>query len=199
MLELASVFNTNKNMYYFMGLVLLRLGFEPEDNILLTNYNRDDCSFLCVVNDDNYYKIRIDKNDSEIVMNTFSSEFGYVCEEQSFSEIGMRISLGRYTIGYSNGVKFTRYFSRENMKFKFEFRNYILDLELEKPKGLELPLFKDGIYQKYKLENEEDLVEYMIGLGTNINVVDCYKKLCELYIGDVSKYPQFILRKSKIY
>lgn len=197
MFKLSELFNTNKNMYYYMGLVLLRLGFEPGDSILLSNYNKDDCSFDCIVNEDVFYNIRIDKSSSEIVMNTFNNEFGYICEEQSYSEVGMRISLGRYIIEYPNGINFTRYLSRDDMKFKFEFDNYILELKLEKPKGLELPLFEDGIYSKYKLENEEDLVEYIIGLSNNINLVDLYKILCESYLGDVSVYPKFMLRKSK--
>lgn len=197
MFELSEVFNTDKNMYYYMGLVLLRLGFEPEDSIVLSNYDKNNCSLDCVVNDDIFYKIRIDRCSSEIIMNTFNNEYGYVCEEQSFSEIGMRISLGRYVIKFPNGINFTRYLSRDDMKFKFEFDNYILELELEKPKELELPLFVDGIYAKYRLDNEEDLVEYMVGLGTNIDIVEIYKKLCESYIGDISKYPKFILKKSK--
>lgn len=196
-LELGQLCNTDKNMYYYMGLVLLRLGFDPEDSVLLSNYDKENYSFDCVVNDECCYKIRIDKSSSEIVMNTLNSEFGYVCEEQSFSEIGMRISLGRYSINYPNGVKFTRYLSRQDMKFKVELSGCILELELSRPKGLELPLFIDGIYAKYKLDNEEDLVEYITGLDTNISLVDIYKKLYESYIGDISKYPRFMLRKSK--
>ena len=116
-LELREVFNTNKDIYYYMGLVLLRLGFEPEDSILLSNYDKNNCSFDCIVNDDVFYRIRIDKSSSEIVMNTFNNEFGYICEEQSYSEVGMRISLGRYIIKYPNGINFTRYLSRDDMKF----------------------------------------------------------------------------------
>lgn len=197
MLELSELFNTDKNMYSYMGLVLLRLGFEPEDNIVLANYDKNNYSFNCIVNDEVIYKIKIDVNTSEIVMSTLNSEFGYMCEEQSFSEIGMRISLGRYSIKYPNGVIFTRYLSREDMKFRFELSDYVLELELVKPKSLELPLFENGIYAKYRLDNEEELVEYITELGTNINVVEIYKRLCELYLKDISKYPRFMLKKSK--
>lgn len=197
MFELSEIFNTDKNMYYYMGLVLLRLGFKTEDKLFLCNYNKDDCSFDCVVNEDDLYKIRIDKELKEIVVKTLNNEFGYLCEEQSFSEIGMRISLCRYNISYLDKINFTRYLSRKDMKFRVESSDYVLELELEKTKDLELPLFENGVYAKYKLENEYELISYILGLNFNEDICDIYKKMCELYIGDVNKYPKFMLRKSK--
>ena len=195
--ELSEIFNVDKNMYYYMGLVFLRLGFEPEDKLVLCNYNKDDCSFDCVVNDYSLYNIRIDKELNEIVVNALNNEFSYLCEEQPFSEIGMRISLCRYGFDVLNKMRITRYLSRKDMKFKLESSDYVLELELDKPKDLELPLFENGVYLKYKLENEYELVSYMVGLNFNEDICEIYNKLCELYIGNVNKYPKFMLRKSK--
>lgn len=197
MFELSEIFNTDQNIYYYMGLVLLRFGFEPEDSVLLSDYNKDNCSFDCIVNNEVFYKIRIDKEANEIVINTLNNEFGYLCEEQSFSEIGMRISLCRYSINYSDKMTFTRYLSRDDIKFRIELVDFIWELELEKPKNLDLPLYDNGVYVKYKLDNEYEIVAYITRLKETMDICDVYQKLSEVYLGDVSKYPKMKLRKYK--
>ena len=197
MFELSEIFKTDKNIYYYMGLVLLRLGFEAEDSILFCNYNKDSCSFECIANDEIFYKIRIDKESKEIVVNTLNNEFGYLCEEQSFSEIGMRISLSRYSINCSDRMIFTRYLSRDNMRFRIETIDFVWELELDKPKDLELPLFENGVYVKYKLDNEYELMGYITQLNETMDICDVYQKLSEVYLGDVSKYPKMELKKYK--
>ena len=110
----------------------------------------------------------------------------------------MRVSLGSYTYEYDDGMKFTRVLSRYKAKFIVSLCGYIMELELEKPDDVILPMYDDkGCYAKYRLENEDILTKYLCSFVVFDNsIIDIYKKLCEVYIDDVSRYPDFSLKMS---
>lgn len=195
-LEFGELFN-NSNIWYLMGLILLRLGFIPKDNIVISSYDKNNHTFNCVVNDKDVYMIRIANNGLEIVVSRYNLEYGYVCEEDGLSEIGMKISLGRYRVQYPNGLIFTRYLSRDKMIFKIEQDDCVFELVLDKPNDMVIPLFENGCYAKYRLDNEANLVEYLCSLSFSDSLADVYKKICSTYIDDISKYPVFSLKKSR--
>ena len=84
------------------------------------------------------------------------------------------------------------------MVFRVELSDYILELELGKPDYLNLPLFENGCYAKYKLDNEEELMKYLCGLEEPVSILDIYKEICNTYIDDVKEYPKFSLKRIKI-
>lgn len=199
-LELSKIFNVNINFNYYFGLVLLRLGIEPEDRIMISNYEKNDCSFDCIINNIGSCRIRIERNSNnmEIIVNRDNLELGYVCEKSEVSEVGMRISLGRYIFRYPDGSIFTRYLSRKNAKFVIWQDDSILELELERPTDIELPLYDDnGCYAKYRIDNEQDIIEYLLSLDCNNELENVYFEINRMYITDISMYPYFVLRRYK--
>jgi len=201
--DLASLIDVDMNVYQYFGLLFLRLGFETEDNLLLLNYCKDDNSFDCILNKDGRYgnyRIQFKKQDNQIIMCHNNVIYGYDCDELSCSELGMKISLGSYTYEYADGMKFTRYLSTKKAKFEVSICDIVIELEFRKPDDIILPMFDEhGVYAKYRIDCEEDLVKYMTSLEIfNKSIIDIYNELCKNYLGDTCRYPEFILRISEL-
>lgn len=197
-LELLDLINNDMSIYQYMGLLLLNLGFETEDNIFLCNYDKKDNSFDCMLNNNERYRIKFNFDNNQIDVTIHNNVYGYECEKIERSELGMRVSLGSYTYEYDDGMKFTRVLSRDKAKFIVSLCGYIMELELEKPDDVILPMYDDkGCYAKYRLDNEDNLTKYLCSFVVFDNsIIDIYKKLCEVYIDDVSRYPDFSLKMS---
>jgi len=201
-MTMKGIFGNDKDINQYLGLVLLRLGFKAENNIFLCNYNKDEVSFDCVVNGSDKCRIKLKNmsvysDDKEIVLTRDNIELGYECVMNPVSEIGMNVSLARFRKEYSNGLVYTRYFSRENVRYQILFGDYILDLKIVKPIGMVLPLYDDGRDAKYKLGNENEVENYLVNLSLPVSVVDVYKELCELFGNDMSIFPEFRLSLSR--
>lgn len=190
-----------------MGLVLLRLHLlRDDDNLIeIRDYNSDDNSFKCIINERYIYDIRIDnlddKNkDKEIVVNSDDIQYTYICEGVRNIELGMRIRLSSYKKDYLYGlVKLTHYLSRDYTMFDIDYMGYSLKFNVIKPNDMVLPIFdEDGKYARYKLENEEGLVLYLVNLIPPFNLVDVYNNICEIsLLDDISKYREVYLEVSK--
>ena len=203
-LAMINLFDTNIYINEYLGLILLKLGYDAEDKVLLCNYDSKNCSFDCILNGIDIARIKlinIGLNDEniEIILSKFNTEFGYECIPSQQNETGMKISLSRYSVKYPEGRKYTRCLSLDSAKFIIEFGEYKLELKLDKPKDVQLPLFDErGNYTKYKLESEEEIFNYFGNLTFPISIVDVYKEISSKFLGDVSKYPKFSLKLSKI-
>lgn len=201
--NLASLVEIDMNIYQYFGLLFLKLGFKPEDNLLLLNWCKKDNSFDCILNKDGRYgnyRIKFNKNENKILMSYDNVIYGYDCEELSCGDLGMRITLGSYTYEYADGMIFTRYLSRDKIKFVVSMCGRMIELEFRKPDNLKLPMYdENGVYAKYRLDCEEELNKYMSCLSNfNKSIIDIYDELCKYHLGDICKYPEFILRVSEI-
>lgn len=197
--QLVGLIGEDKNIYNYIGLLLLRLGFRPEEKILLYNYNKNDYTCDCDLNNEYCCKIKFDLMNNKIAVIGYDEIYEYDCEPSALSEVGMMISLGNYSYRYNDGLIFTRYLSRQGAKFIFSRNNYVIELALQKPDDIKLPLFENGIYAKYKLDGEEELVKYLSAVKIfDETIEDIYRKLSEVYLYDVSKYPEFSLKKSEV-
>lgn len=203
-MAIANLFDTKRDISEYLGLVLLRLRFKADDTIVISNYDRKKYSFDCVVNERDYYNIRFENIKSsegfmKIVVSRFNTELAYECIPTERTELGMKVSLSGYSVKYPEGKVFTRCLSETNAIFKVELDNYVLELELQKPDDIELPLFdSNGRYSKYRLGYEEEIFQYLGSLEYQFSIVDIYKKIVESYLGDLSKYPKFSLKVSQL-
>jgi len=199
-MDISNLFDTKRDINEYLGLILLRLRFKAEDKIFIYNYDRIKYSFDCFVNDKDYYKIRFEniksnKDFMKIVMNRFNTEFVYECIPEERTELGMKISLGEYSVTYPDGKRFVRSLSSDMAMFRVEIVGCVFELELQKPNDIELPLFDDnGRYSKYRLNNEEKIFEYLGSLNKYVSIIDIYKKLIDNYLDDLSIYPKFSLK-----
>lgn len=184
-----------------LGLLMYKLGIvvDRDDIVQIYNFNNRDCSFRCVVNDMNVYDIRI-KNlnvlgfNTEIEISNFNVKKVYECIPMNEIDLGMRVIQKEHSV-YQNGVCYTRGLSRDKALFTVRKKNYVLEFGVSKPNDVVVPLFgDDGRYAKYEVDNELELVKYLNELNFNESIVDIYKKICEISLSDVSKYPRIFVK-----
>ena len=188
MMELDNLINTDKNIYEYMGLLLLKLRFKSEDSILFDEYDKVDSSFLCIVNDTN--SVRIKFSDKEIIVSNCNREYGYTYVPCDKKELGVDVNLNRSSVKYDDGLLLTRYYSRDCVRYISVVDNNQLEVKVDKPLDLKLPLYDDnGRYAQYKLENEDKLVNYLRQFNGDVKLSSVYEYICNNCIDDMSKYP----------
>lgn len=202
-LEVSDWFDLKMTAEEFFGLILLRLGFKADDHVLFGNYDKNEHSFQCLVNDKDVYDVKFKNIDfgksyTEVIINKGDIEYGYGCVPREHTELGMIISLAWYRKKLINGMEYMRVLSSDSAKFLFRLGDYSLEFEVDKPTSVKLSLFDDnGRYSKYRVNNEDKLVEYLSSLTFPNSIVDIYKKICEISLSDVGQYPKFFLKVSK--
>lgn len=190
----------------YLGLVMIRLGFDVDDKIELCNFNRDkkEDYFLCKVNNMECYDIKFEnisdrKRHTKITLVNNNIAITYECFPLKVSELGVRIVPVMECVEYENGSSYIREYSREDVKIKIISGNYRFELEVVKPKELELPLYdRDGLFSRYRLDNEDVLRDILLGYFLKWNVKDIismYKDICEISLGsDMYKYGELYLK-----
>ena len=189
----------------YIGLVMLRLGFKTEDKILLSNFSNDNKEgyFQCIVNDDMNYLIKFEnvmnkKMHTRISLLYFNKLITYECFPLRLSEIGVRIIPVLESIKYDDGVCYTREYSRDNAKYIVEYLDYRIELDVVRPRDVELAMYDEfGKYSRYRIDNEDLIVDYFSDfyrLWNDKNIVKVYKTICELSLGNnTRKYGDVVL------
>lgn len=200
--------NRSMNVNEYLGLVMLRLGFKPEDKIKLRNFDREkkEDYFQCRVNGYDGYDIKFlnvgnVKKHTQIILTYFDNEITYECFPLGLSEVGVRIIPVREELKYADGVTYTRELDRERVKIIVSYDTYKLQVDVTKPNYLELPMYdSNGEYLRYRLNNEEKVFEYLnnfLPILAKGDIVSVYKKICEISLGeDISIYPEILLKFS---
>lgn len=187
-----------------MGLLMFKLGILNDENDVseLFSFNKEDCSFNCIINGCDVYNMKF-KNlnvvgfNPEIEFSIGNVRYTYLCIPIENIELGMRVIKKSYSV-YENRVCYTRYMSLENALFTIDNGKYILEFGVSKPNEVGLSLFDGcGNYSKYELDNEDEVVKYLIGLKKQISLVDVYKDICRISLGDICNYPRVLLKVSK--
>lgn len=195
-----------RGVIQYIGLVMIRLGFKPEDRIELRNFNGDckDKYFQCVVNGSDYYDMRFEnvgnkKQHTKITLVNFNKAVTYECFPLSLSELGVRVIPVREEIVYADGIKYIREYSRENAKYIVSYFDYQVELDVVNPKDVDLPMYdNNGNYSRYRVDNEEMLVSYLsdfFSLWNERDIVKIYKNICSISLGnDLRKYGEVTLK-----
>lgn len=198
---LSDWLSNNRTLQENTGLLLYKLGLVSDglDKVLIFNYNKGDNSFICMINSEEYYYIKLknlnlDGFNPEIEVRKGNQRYVYECISIPNIELGMRIYMKEYCI-YENKICFTRSLSMDSVVFNIDYGKYILEFGVSKPNDLNVSLF-DGLgnYSYYSLENEEELMRYFKSLKFPVSIIDIYKRICEISLGDVNKYPRILLK-----
>lgn len=86
----------------------------------------------------------------------------------------------------SDGIEksYLRNYSNDKVDINVSYNDYRFYLEVYYGAG----------FSTRKLDNEKELMKYLVGLTFPISIVDVYKKICEISLGDVSKYSRIVIR-----
>jgi len=192
----------------YVGMVLSRIGFKSGDRIELRDrcYKNGVRTVCCVVNDSEYYEIRFvnvgnGKLNTEVVLVNYNKEYTYECVPYRLSGIGIRMFKIKELEMYADGVSYVRELSNDKARFCLGYDDYELELCVDKPKDLEIPLYDSNWeYARYRLDNEIELKNYLLNFFPIIisgDIVGVYKNIVNLsFNNDVSRYPEIVLRFS---
>ena len=187
-----------------MGLLLMKLGImsDRDDTARIYNFNVLDNSFSCLVNNSDIYNIQLNNLFNVAINPTMILTCGnnrkiYECISIKDIELGIRI-IQREDSFYNRGTCIRRYLSTENVMFTVVKKGYVLEFCVFKPNDQVIPLFdRNGKYAKYELDNEDELIEYLVSMKEPLNIVSIYKDLCRISLWEVSQYPKVFIKLSK--
>lgn len=167
------------DVYYGFGKVLKELGYSEEDEISFSDFDIKTMSFYCTS------KLNPTKNKISVRYGDFLDFFPEVMieNEKEMKRYEYRYNkntgLNMHLVGYKNKLENGNTFSRRLLETSI---NMFLD---NKEYELAINISNDGDFdlnQEYRIMNDEKLEDYIKSLTFPINIVEVYKRICELSI-----------------
>lgn len=196
-----------------LNLILSELGIKPEEQVIIKNlqeFSKEEKGhgyygyyIECYKNTKFLFKLGFDFepffNDTPKLIVVYP--YTDIKEEyemyHDFDLKKPKISIEQisYEQKYQDGTKYHREYSPKRVKYLISKGENELVLTIEKPYNQETPeKDKKDNFVKYKLNNETELVNYLVELNFPITIEDVYKKICEISLGEnVSDYPYIYL------
>lgn len=176
------------------GLLLKLAGVDNAETCTLDQFDKDNFSFNCNFNNSG--------NDANISLRwgdmiDFGPEFtiNYQNESKTYNywaeseEKPTRLKLQHYTIkNPENENSCYRYLSPYETYFTLTNGEYSFSIEIKRPESIKVDIFSDYVF---RLENEEQLQQYLLGLTFPLEINEVYKKICEISTSSVNEYPSF--------
>lgn len=176
------------------GLLLKLVGVDNAETCTLDQFDKDNFSFNCHFNnrsDDAKISLRWGcMMDSSPAFNidclTENRTYNYY---EEYQDEPTRIKLQHYTIkNPENGNSCYRYLSPYRIYFTVTNGEYSFSIEIERPESIKVDFFSDYVF---RLENEEQLQQYLLGLTFPLEINEVYKRICEISTSSVNDYPCF--------
>lgn len=176
------------------GFLLKLAGVDNTETCTLDQFDKDNFSFNCHFNNRN--------NDANISLRwgdmiDFGPEFtiNYQNESKTYNyyeeseEKPIRLELQHYTIkNPENENSCYRYLFPDETYFTLTNGEYNFSIEIKRPESIKVDIFSEYVF---RLENEEQLQQYLLGLTFPLEINEVYKKICEISTSSVNEYPSF--------
>jgi len=176
------------------GLLLKLAGVDNAETCTLDQFDKDNFSFNCHFNNrSNDAKISLrwgSMMDSgpEFIIDYLDENKTYDYYEE-YKDKPTRLKLQHYTIkNPENENSCYRYLSPYAAYFTLTNGEYSFLIEIERPESIKVDVFSDYVF---RLENEEQLQQYLLGLTFPLEINEVYKKICEISTSSVNEYPSF--------
>lgn len=176
------------------GLLLKIVGIENTETCILNQFDKDNFSFNCHFNNSG--------NDANISlrwgdMMDFNPEFtiNYQNESKTYDYLAeaeekiARLKLQHYTVkNPENGNSCYRYLSPYTADFTLTNGEYSFSIEIKRPESIKVDVFSDYVF---RLKDEKQLQQYLLGLIFPLEINEVYKKVCEISTSLINEYPSF--------
>lgn len=179
------------------GVLLKSIGVDSSEVCTLSQFNKDKFSFNCHfanTGKDAFMSATwgdwIDFGpELTIRSGNQSKTYDYVNE---YEERPASLHLQHSTIkNPDNGSSCFRFMSPYSVCMTLENGDYTLKIEADRPKNNKVDLFNAD---DFKLKNEDELQQYLLGLTFPIDIGEVYKKVCKLSIDSIYDFPSFKLK-----
>ena len=185
----------------FMRIIFDRLGYTEDDFIIINS---------CYLDDDlnKYLEFEVNGLDTKRIRIFNDIENNYPCiklerdgnKREFYYQViisGMNnIDLNMYKYGDIINDRIYNYeLSKEWVEYRLEDGEYSLEFRVSKPSSR---ISEFGGYRKYEIDNQKEFIKYLVNLDFSKSMLDVYKDICEISIGnDMSKYNLIDLRLSR--
>ncbi len=171
--------------------ILLKAGIQPDETCIISDYDKDNFSFNChLKNSDKDKKISLRWGDPidnlpEIIVQDESKEESY----EYYPEYDNKPSnlLLRFQTLYRDNNSLFRYLYGYDTMFRLSDGSKKLQLDVTRPDYITEAGY-DG-YQ-YRLNNEDVLKEYLLGLSFPVDISEVYKRISEIALDSIKDYPE---------
>lgn len=179
------------------GLLLKLAGIDNAETCILSQFDKDNFSFNCHFNNSgNDAKISLrwgsmmDYGPQFII--DYPNENKTYDYHEEYNGEPIRLELQSYTIKNSeNGSSCYRYLSPYKVYFNLKNGEYCFLIEIDRPKSIKVDVFSNYVF---RLKNEEQLQQYLLGLTFPLKIDEVYNKICEISTNCVEEYPNFEIR-----
>lgn len=182
------------------GLLLKMAGIDSAETCTLNQFDKDNYSFNCHFNNNgNDANLSLRWGDMidfgpELTINyqNESKTYDYWAETD---EKPTRLNLQHYTIkNPENGNSCYSFLSQYRTYLSLTNGEYSFSIEIDRPESIKDDVFSDYVF---RLENEEELIQYLLGLTFPLEINEVYKKICEISTSNVDEYPSFKIEAKK--
>ncbi len=179
------------------GFLLKTVGIENTETCTLDQFDKNNFSFNCHFDnrgDDATISLRwgsmIDSGPEFIIdYQNESRTYDYWAEAE---EKSAKLKLQHYTIkNPENGNSCYRSFSPYKAHFTLTSDEYSLSIEVARPESIKTSILSGYIF---RLENEEQLQQYLLGLTFPLKLDEVYKRICAISTPTIDEYPSFKMK-----
>ena len=180
-----------KNIESEFSIILSKVGIDKTETCILDNLDIDTFSFNChLFNAKRDVKISLRISDPDYITiedkdTTKTYEYFYYLDGRP-----SELTLDSFTIKNEETV-FNRDLWVTKAYFTVTSGDYSLSIGVDKPDREYCP-------NNYRLANEEQLQEYLLGISLPTDISELYKKVRDISLGDVSDYPEISFQVKKL-
>ncbi len=183
------------------GFLLKLVGIDSNEICVLDQLDEHNFSFYCrFIHHNNTAKISLEWGN----FLDFGPEFtiDYLNESKTYEyfaqyeEKPIIFYLQHYTIKNSeNKNSCYRYLSPYSVYFELTNGEYIFCIDIKRQKNDKSDKLSDN--DTFKLDHENELQRYLLGLTFPLDINKVYKKICEISTSKVEEYPSFEIKVQK--
>ena len=193
------------NILKEFGKVLVNIGFNENDDIVLCKYNKKLFTFTYIVNGCNPYKkntISLDcgfiDNNPMLLLTTGTRKTKervvYKSKRDKKNRVDNNFLIKLIDKDLSNKVSYRRIIEDDYDSFIINYNNdYSLNIRIDKVTNGLLSDYELVYLKNNRFRNEDRLINYLVNLDEPFNIDSIYKDIVSICFKDVSLYGRFIL------
>ena len=184
--------NDLEHIKYAFGKLLIDAGIASDEVCFVTVFDKDNLTFKLNVGSKESYDVRLRWGDffdfyPEFEMKGKNFSKTYVLSE---TEDASKLRLDKYSLTADSNVRVGRYLSFFNAYFDWQNGDKFLSIDIGN--------LRPNVGSIFYLENEDALMQYLLSLSSPIDIVEVFKKVRELSLGDdLLKYSKILIKVFK--
>ena len=184
--------NDLEKIKYTFGKLLADTGIASDELCFVSAFDKENSTFKLNVGNKESYDVKFRWGDFFDFFPEFEIKGKDACKTYILSDNDkdLKLRLDRYSLTVNNNTRVGRCLSPFATYFDWQSEEKFLSINVRNS--------NPDIKMNFYLENEDELIQYLSSLSLPIDIVEVFKKVRELSLGnDLSKYPNILIRMFK--